>query len=1313
MPSTTRVDGAAARNARLAAAANNGETKGKRKSARGKARKKKNSSEDSDGVSEDSSESEEQQESSKVRRQQQPATPTDWEASTVLSYSGRGAAARAREKIKAQRSNALPKAPPQSPKRVRGKQTKANTVSAPTRAGLRRAARSVAVSYKEAREEDFDDRTSSSASSSSSDSENEESDDEEVGATRADASRPDGPEAAEDPREGSEASAAEEIVIEKVSSDKTGTLLGYRLLPNHPRGSRDFAAYEYLVKWKLLSYAQCSWVQVPALHSWPNGKATLKRFWKKVLESVSGFGEPDPEGNWFNPDFLSVDRVFGSRFSTREPCSVNEDKEGSSLSNSGQYSSARPFAPRGEVKSEFRDDREYFVKWVGLTYDDATWELPSDIQDDAKLHAFYRHNCRPTADELNALENRDRDRNFVFYDTNTRPFPYYSRDEADAGFAEGSGAPRHVLRPYQLEGVNWLCFNYHHARQCILADEMGLGKTVQCVSFTHYLYSQLHIRGPFLIIAPLSTTPHWQREFEAWTGLNTVVYLGNAAARERIREYEWRLPEDSAAPKPKARGRRFTEDVYRFHVMITTPEIAIQDAAHLRNIVWTCMTVDEAHRLKNKESKLINELRGFNFNHCVLLTGTPIQNSTAELHTLLNFLDHKKFGTLESFNQKFGVLEKAGQVQKLHEEVRPYLLRRMKDDVEKSLLPRVETVIEVELTAIQKQYYRAVYEKNTEYLLASAGQAVSLMNIAMQLRKCCNHPFMLQGVEDALTVGLTGQEVFDKLVAVSGKLVLLDKLLAKLKAQGHRVLIFSQMVKALNILEDFLRGRGYIYERIDGGIRGNERQAAIDRFSKKDSTGFVFLLCTRAGGVGINLTAADTVVIFDSDWNPQNDIQAQARCHRIGQTRTVQVYRLVCRNTYEEEIFQRASRKLGLDRAVLHSMASGGKEDKKSLSKKEMEMLLKHGAYHVLQEDKAEAQNKEEAYRAQDIDSILASSARVVDYDQQHKETSSGVFSSFSKASFVANTDDSKVDVNDPNFWTKLGLIRKTDDSDLLGLTRPRKRTQRFGEEGDAPAASSSSSSSSYSSSSSDESATVPSGERQQGPKRWRSKERDSFLEALMTFGWGRWELLIAREKQHVQANERSRQAAASSNHSFSRRSEAELKAFACAYVAELARFASVAAGLSSGSGGKRKAASKEPAVLAQAIRADVLSVLERCAGDGDAAKPASGTSAALEEKADKAKAKRRVKSDAEPLDLLPSLPVEPSLRVPEFARELATESKQRLTQLTQLCALAHFVREKPHSNSSEPPALPPHAQPIPFYLPELAGAVAELVLLF
>ena len=312
--------------------------------------------------------------------------------------------------------------------------------------------------------------------------------------------------------------------------------------------------------------------------------------------------------------------------------------------------------------------------------------------------------------------------------------------------------------------------------------------------------------------------------------------------------------------------------------------------------------MDEAHRLKNAKSKLFEELASVPREFCLLLTGTPLQNSTEELWALLNFADSDTFESKEAFVEKFGQLTDAKQVSDLHTVLRPYLLRRVKEDVEKSLPPKEETILEVSLTPIQKTYYKAIYEKNTSFLFKGAkpGNAPSLMNVMMELRKCCNHPFLIRGAEERILAdaaasgpqksvqeksadliqgtvadGDTTSSIdwaaltAEQLVKSSGKMVLLAKLLPKLQSGGHKVLIFSQMVRVLDLLEDLLRVKQYKYERLDGSKSASHRAGAVDRFCRKSYQRFVMLLSTRAGGLGLNLTAADTVVIFDSDWNPQ------------------------------------------------------------------------------------------------------------------------------------------------------------------------------------------------------------------------------------------------------------------------------------------------------------------------------------------------------------------------------------------------------------------------------------------------------------
>ena len=374
------------------------------------------------------------------------------------------------------------------------------------------------------------------------------------------------------------------------------------------------------------------------------------------------------------------------------------------------------------------------------------------------------------------------------------------------------------------------------------------------------------------------------------------------------------------------------------------------------------------------------------------------------------------------------------QVESLQQMISPFMLRRVKEDVAKDIPAKEETVIDVELTSIQKQYYRAIFEHNHAFLNMGATRQTTpkLMNIQMELRKVCNHPYLLDGVEhremDRLYNEFTEKGDFQGKAAEeqqhilnehgyimsSGKMVLLDKLLPKLRQEGHKILVFSQMVKMLDLISEYCEFRDFRYERLDGRVRGTERQKAIDRFEReKDS--FLFLLSTRAGGVGINLTAADICIIFDSDWNPQNDIQAQARCHRIGQTKDVRIYRLVTSRSFEQEMFDRASKKLGLEQAVLGTFEKEKEDDKPS--QQEMEELLKRGAYALLEDDN-DTVTKE--FCADDIDSILAkrTRTRVV----EGAKTASWLNKQgmvVSKSKFSAEGGDS-LDMDDPLFWQKV-----------------------------------------------------------------------------------------------------------------------------------------------------------------------------------------------------------------------------------------------------------------------------------------------------
>ena len=277
------------------------------------------------------------------------------------------------------------------------------------------------------------------------------------------------------------------------------------------------------------------------------------------------------------------------------------------------------------------------------------------------------------------------------------------------------------------------------------------------------------------------------------------------------------------------------------------------------------------------------------------------------------------------------------------------MLRRLKADVLKSMPTKSEFIVRVELSPLQKKYYKYILTRNYEALNPKSGGATcSLLNIMMDLKKCCNHPYLFPaGAEEAPLAGGGNYEV-QALIKAAGKLVLLSKMLKLLKTQGHRVLIFSQMTRMLDILEDYLEGEGYKYERIDGAITGALRQEAIDRFNAPGAPQFVFLLSTRAGGLGINLATADTVIIYDSDWNPHNDIQAFSRAHRIGQTNKVMIYRFVTRNSVEERVTQVAKRKMMLTHLVVRP-GMGGKSA--NFTKQELDDILRFGTEELFKSD--------------------------------------------------------------------------------------------------------------------------------------------------------------------------------------------------------------------------------------------------------------------------------------------------------------------------------------------------------------------------
>ncbi|KAK5661678.1 hypothetical protein OQA88_9778 [Cercophora sp. LCS_1] len=500
---------------------------------------------------------------------------------------------------------------------------------------------------------------------------------------------------------------------------------------------------------------------------------------------------------------------------------------------------------------------------------------------------------------------------------------------AETVFRESPSFIQGTMRDYQVAGLNWLISLHENGISGILADEMGLGKTLQTISFLGYLRHIMGITGPHLITVPKSTLDNWKREFAKWTPeVNVLVLQG--AKEERQQLISDRLVDEN------------------FDVCITSYEMILREKAHLKKFAWEYIIIDEAHRIKNEESSLAQVIRMFNSRNRLLITGTPLQNNLHELWALLNFLLPDVFGDSDAFDQWFSNQDKDQDqdkvVQQLHRVLRPFLLRRVKADVEKSLLPKKEVNVYIGMSEMQVKWYQKILEKDIDAVNGAGGKRESktrLLNIVMQLRKCCNHPYLFEGAEPG-----PPYTTDEHLVYNAGKMLVLDKLLKRLRAQGSRVLIFSQMSRLLDILEDYCVFRQYKYCRIDGGTAHEDRIAAIDEYNKPGSEKFVFLLTTRAGGLGINLTTADIVILYDSDWNPQADLQAMDRAHRIGQTKQVVVYRFVTDNAIEEKVLERAAQKLRLDQLVIQQ-GRAQVAAKAAANKDELLSMIQHGAEKV------------------------------------------------------------------------------------------------------------------------------------------------------------------------------------------------------------------------------------------------------------------------------------------------------------------------------------------------------------------------------
>ena len=612
--------------------------------------------------------------------------------------------------------------------------------------------------------------------------------------------------------------------------------------------------FEYLIKWRGQAVLHASWETVEPFLQIPGSKRKIENYFEREI------GGKDGDIHWLtNLNVVAEDK---------EEWSLRREKKSIVVEKSKEID--RVIGSRDEG-----DGTEYFVKWKELPYDDCTWEcadLVSSLSQDEIDNYLNRISNLP--------KSKQRTKNAH---TPLRTQPDYIKNGQ--------------LREFQLKGLNFLAHNWCQGKNVMLADEMGLGKTVQTVCWLSWLMHEQGQQGPFLIVIPLTVMAAWTETFKTWAPqINYVTYYGKPTSRAVIQEYEMGDPR-----KPK------------FHVVITTYDLAIKDIDFFVQFKWQVLAVDEAHRLKNKDAKLYAVLSQLNVPSRLLITGTPMQNTLEELKSLMDFLDVGSVDIPEDLDLQSD--QAARVLREITDKIRPYMMRRTKEVVEKDLPKKTELVLRVELSNAQLDLYKAIISRNYEALNAgSSGKKTSLLNIMMEMKKASNHAFMFPNHQERLLEGLEHRdEELRALITNSGKMMVLDKLLTKMKGEGHRVLIFSQMVKMLDILEWYLKRRGHKFQRIDGGVGAAERQEAIKSFNAPDSEDFVFVLSTRAGGLGINLVTADTVVIFDSDWNPHQDLQAMSRAHRIGQTRPVTVYRFVSKETVEEEILERARNKLILE----------------------------------------------------------------------------------------------------------------------------------------------------------------------------------------------------------------------------------------------------------------------------------------------------------------------------------------------------------------------------------------------------------------
>ena len=548
---------------------------------------------------------------------------------------------------------------------------------------------------------------------------------------------------------------------------------------------------------------------------------------------------------------------------------------------------------------------------------------------------------------------------------------------------------------------------------------------MQSISILAYHYEYLRIQGPHLVCVPKSTLSNWMNELKRWCpSLRAIRFHGSREDREyMIDEYfhskaashDGKRPDKQIMDEHGELIDDNSENPRQWDVCVTTYEMCNTEKKTLGKFAWKYLVIDEAHRLKNDASMFSTTVRSFQTANRLLLTGTPLQNNLHELWALLNFLLPDIFSSSEQFDEWFNLEiddedSKKNMISQLHKILRPFMLRRLKADVAKGLPPKTETILMVGMSKMQKQLYKKLLLRDLDAFTGSQSKnRTAVLNIVMQLRKCCGHPYLFEGVEDR-----TLDPLGEHLVQNCGKLVMVDKLLKRLKERKSRVLIFTQMTRVLDILEDFMVMRGYKYCRIDGNTTHEDREESIDVFNEPGSEKFCFILSTRAGGLGINLQTADVCILYDSDWNPQQDLQAQDRCHRLGQKKPVSVYRLVSENTIEEKIVERAQQKLKLDAMVVQQ---GRLKEKDKVTKEEIMAAVRFGADKVFR-------SEESTITDEDIDVILErGAAKTKELQEKIQNAEKGDLMDFRLDGGVSAQTFEGVDYSDRELREQLRLL--------------------------------------------------------------------------------------------------------------------------------------------------------------------------------------------------------------------------------------------------------------------------------------------------